>query len=57
MYIMQGKRIKQIEELAKSDIITKDHLYNNGLQLILKYGFLSVYGHPDVQYWCMCNNI
>lgn len=57
MCIMQGKRIKQIEELAKSDITTKDRLYNNGLQLILKYGFLSVYGHPDVQYWCMCNNI
>ena len=43
--------------MAQRDIVTNDRSYNNGLKLILKYGFLSVCGHPDVQYWCMCNNI
>ena len=51
------KKSKLVELIAINDVITNDNLYNNGLRLILRYGYLNMCGHPDVQYWCECNNI
>lgn len=50
-------KIKLIEYIAENDMPTNDDSYNNGLRLILNHGYLGVCGHPDVRYWCECNNL
>lgn len=47
---------KEIDEYVKKDHKTRDTQYNSGLRMICKDGYECVADHPDVKYYCMCNN-
>lgn len=58
-YIMslEEERKIMIMKMAREDHLSKDTQYNNGLKAIRNFGYEHVVGNPDVEYWCMCNNL
>ena len=58
-YIMslEEERKIMIMERARNDHMSNDTKYNKGLKAIRDLGYGHVRGIPEVEYWCMCNNL
>lgn len=52
---MNNNKANAINQLAEKDHYTNDIRYNAGLKLLRENGYLYIYGHPDVEYYCKCN--
>ena len=52
----EQKRIR-VENFAKSDHPTNDAAYNDGLDLIRRYGYEFVCTNQNVRYYIQCNNL